>query len=122
MAYSSVFADRIRKILTPQVVFVEKEMLGGVAFMVDDKMCVGINQDKRTGVDRLMARIDPEFYYSPLKREGCREMDFAGRPMIGRHKPKQRGRGPEGVQQPRNFAKLPRAADGLCHAARQQSG
>ena len=83
MSYSSEFADRIRKILSSQTTFVEKEMFGRVAFMVDDKMCVGINQDKRTGVDRLMARIDPEFYYSALKREGCREMDFAGRPMIG---------------------------------------
>jgi len=83
MAYSSAFADRIRKILSSQTTFVEKEMLGGVAFMVDDKMCVGINRDKTTGVDRLMARIDPEFYYLALKREGCREMDFAGRPMVG---------------------------------------
>jgi hypothetical protein len=83
MSYSSAFADRIRRILSSQTAFIEKEMFGGVAFMVDDKMCVGINQDKRTGVDRLMARIDPEFYYSALKREGCREMDFAGRPMIG---------------------------------------
>lgn len=83
MPYSSAFADRIRKILSAQTAFAEKEMLGGIAFMVDDKMCVGINQDKRTGVDRLMARIDPEFHYSALKREGCREMDFAGQPMIG---------------------------------------
>jgi hypothetical protein len=56
MSYSSAFADRMRKILSSQTAFIEKEMFGGVAFMVDDKMCVGINQDKRTGVDRLMAR------------------------------------------------------------------
>ncbi len=83
MPYSSAFADRIRKLLSPQTAFVEKEMFGGVAFMVDDKMCVGINRDRSSGVERLMARIDPEFHYSALKREGCREMDFAGRPMIG---------------------------------------
>lgn len=67
MSYSSAFADRMRKILSSQTAFIEKEMFGGVACMFDDKMCVGINQDKRTGVDRLMARIDPEFYYSALK-------------------------------------------------------
>lgn len=61
----------------------EKEMFGGVAFMVDDKMCVGINRDKKSGVDRLMARIGPGFHEEALKRPGCREMDFAGRPMMG---------------------------------------
>lgn len=83
MAYASTFADRIRAILSQHVNFVEKEMFGGVAFMVDDKMCVGINRDKQTGEDRLMARISPDFYYTALKRAGCREMDFVGRPMIG---------------------------------------
>lgn len=83
MAYSQDFADRIRKILTPQATFIEKEMFGGVAFMVDDKMCVGIARDKQTGVDRLMARIGPRFHHEALKLKGCREMDFAGRPMVG---------------------------------------
>ena len=34
----------------------EKKMLGGLTFMVNDKMCVGILNDD------LMARIDPENY------------------------------------------------------------
>ena len=45
--------------------------------MVNDKMCVGIFKDD------LMARIDPEVYESALKKRGCREMDFTGRPMKG---------------------------------------
>ena len=45
--------------------------------MVNNKMCVGISGDD------LMARIDPEIYGSALKRKGCREMDFTGRPMRG---------------------------------------
>ena len=45
--------------------------------MVNKKMCVGISGDD------LMARIDPEIYESALKKKGCREMDFTGRPMRG---------------------------------------
>jgi hypothetical protein len=45
--------------------------------MVDDKMCIGVQEDN------LMARIDPEIYDEALTREGCREMDFTGRPMKG---------------------------------------
>jgi hypothetical protein len=45
--------------------------------MVNDKMCVGILQDD------LMARIDPEVYKAALQKEGCREMDFTGKPMKG---------------------------------------
>ena len=33
-------------------------------------------------IDRL-ARIDPDIYEESLLKEGCREMDFTGRPMKG---------------------------------------
>ena len=45
--------------------------------MVRDKMCIGVEKDM------LMARIDPEFYEKALKKKGCHEMDFTGRPMKG---------------------------------------
>ena len=45
--------------------------------MVDDKMCLGINQEK------LMARIDPGFYEEALTRKACVPMDFTGRVMQG---------------------------------------
>ncbi|MBN8220540.1 MAG: TfoX/Sxy family protein [Spirochaetes bacterium] len=83
MAYSEELALRIRKFLAPQAAFIEKQMFGGVAFMVDDKMCVGISRDKVSGEDRLMARIGPGFHDEALKRTGCREMDFVGKPMTG---------------------------------------
>jgi TfoX/Sxy family transcriptional regulator of competence genes len=57
------------------VVFETKKMFGGIAFMVDGKMCVGVMKDV------LMARIDPEKQADLLKKEGCREMDFTTRPM-----------------------------------------
>jgi len=83
MAYSEELAHRISRMLTDKTSYVEKQMFGGVAFMVNDKMCVGISRDKSTGVDRLMARVGPGFHHEALKRPGAREMDFAGRPMTG---------------------------------------
>jgi len=78
MAYNEYFADRIRLVLKDKgISFFDKKMMGGLTFMVDDKMCVGILKDN------LMARIDPEIYEDALTRKGCREMDFTGRPMKG---------------------------------------
>ena len=78
MAYNEFLADRIRQSFSDKAVFaVEKTMMGGLTFMVDDKMCVGIVKDN------LMARIDPEIYEEALQRPGCREMDFTKRPMKG---------------------------------------
>ena len=57
MAYNEFLADRIRQVLKEKnVVFEEKAMMGGLTFMVNDKMCVGIVKDN------LMARIDPDIY------------------------------------------------------------
>lgn len=78
MAYSEYLAERIKKVLKEKhVTFEEKMMMGGLCFMVKDKMCVGIVKDK------LMARIDPELYEQALKKKGCHEMDFTGKPMKG---------------------------------------
>jgi TfoX/Sxy family transcriptional regulator of competence genes len=78
MAYNEFLADRIRMVLKEKnVVYLEKAMMGGLTFMVDDKMCVGIVKED------LMARIDPDIYDEALKKKGCREMDFTHRPMKG---------------------------------------
>lgn len=78
MAYNEFLADRIRLVLkNKRVNFEEKKMMGGLALMVDDKMCVGVIKDN------LMARIDPNIYEEALSRKGCREMDFTKRPMKG---------------------------------------
>ncbi|MEK6599945.1 MAG: TfoX/Sxy family protein [Deltaproteobacteria bacterium] len=78
MAYDEHLADRISMVLKDHhISFTEKKMMGGLCFMVDNKMCIGVIDDK------VMARIDPEIYEQSLKKEGCREMDFTGRPMKG---------------------------------------
>lgn len=78
MAYDEFLAERIRISLNDKhTTFEEKKMFGGVCFMVDNKMCIGvIKQD-------LMIRIDPEHQNEFLKEKGCRPMDFAKRPMKG---------------------------------------
>jgi len=78
MAYDEQLAERVRGIFKLRLVpFAEKRMMGGLCFLVDGKMCVGVEKD------RLMARIDPGIYESALQRSGCVTMDFTGRPMRG---------------------------------------
>ena len=78
MAYSEELAERIRAILeNKSIVFAEKKMMGGLCFMVDGKMCVGVTNED------LMVRLDPEIYDEVLDRQGARPMDFTGRPMKG---------------------------------------
>lgn len=78
MAYDEKLAERIRDgFKKVRARFEEKRMMGGLCFLVDGKMCVGVEQD------RLMARIDPAVYEEALERKGCVPMDFTGRPMRG---------------------------------------
>ncbi|MEW6307299.1 MAG: TfoX/Sxy family protein [Verrucomicrobiota bacterium] len=78
MAYDEQLAARVRTHFAARSVsFEEKRMMGGLCFLVDGKMCVGVEKE------RLMARIDPAAYESALQRKGCRPMDFTGRPMRG---------------------------------------
>lgn len=84
MAYDEFLADRIGNMLRQRNVrFFEKRMMGGLVFMVDDKMCLGINTDKASGQPRLMARIGKEAYAAALAERGVREMDFTGTVMRG---------------------------------------
>jgi len=77
MAYNEQIADRIREFLVDQPQIEEKLMMGGIAFMVNDKMCVGVIKDD------MMARIDPEKWEEALEKHGCRPMDFTGKTMKG---------------------------------------
>jgi TfoX/Sxy family transcriptional regulator of competence genes len=77
MPYSEKLSDRIREALMHLPDVEEKHMFGGVCYMVNGKMCVGI-----VGED-LMCRIGPEREDEALSRKGCRPMDFTGRTMRG---------------------------------------
>jgi TfoX/Sxy family transcriptional regulator of competence genes len=77
MAYDEKLADRIRERLATVSRVKEKPMMGGLTFMVNDKMCVGIIKDE------LMCRVDRAMHEALVEKPGCRTMDFTNRPMIG---------------------------------------
>lgn len=77
MAYNALLAERVRKALSRKGDIEEKKMMGGLTFMVNGKMCVGVLEDD------LMARIDQDVYETSLQRIGAREMNFTGKPMKG---------------------------------------
>ena len=84
MAYNEFLADRVRQAFKEKHVhFSEKNMFGGLCFMVDDRMCCGVHFDKKKNTDLMMARIGAEATPEALARPGCHPMDFTGRPMKG---------------------------------------
>src|SRR5690349_5147986 len=78
MAYNEQLADRTRELISLEHKKIEeKKMFGGLCFMVNGKMCIGVEQE------RLMIRLDPERYEEALEKEGCKPMDFTGKIMKG---------------------------------------
>jgi TfoX/Sxy family transcriptional regulator of competence genes len=78
MAYNETLAARARELIAATNKNVEeKKMFGGLCFMVNDKMCVGVEQD------RMMVRLDPTIYDEVIEKEGCKPMDFTGKVMKG---------------------------------------
>jgi TfoX/Sxy family transcriptional regulator of competence genes len=77
MAFNEKLADRLREALMDLPQVEEKYMFGGVCFMVNGKMCLGVVKDE------IMCRIDPSLDEIVLEKKGCRAMDFTGRPMKG---------------------------------------
>ncbi|SRR5258706_8713732 len=77
MAYNEKLAERVRQSLKGTKNLVEKKMFGGIAFMVNDKMCVGVDRDD------LMIRCEPEMTDELLSKKGVRLFDLTGKPMKG---------------------------------------
>jgi TfoX/Sxy family transcriptional regulator of competence genes len=76
--YNEKIADRVREIIAVTHKNVEeKRMFGGLCFMVNNKMCVGVESE------RLMVRLDPAVYEDVLDKEGVTPMDFTGKVMKG---------------------------------------
>ena len=77
MPYNEELAARVRAALGPLPGVTEKKMFGGLAFMLNGNMCVGV-----TG-DDLMVRVGPEEHENLLTLPHARPMDFTGRSMKG---------------------------------------
>ncbi|MBL7732601.1 MAG: TfoX/Sxy family protein, partial [Chitinophagaceae bacterium] len=78
MAYNEKLAAMTRELIAQSEKDIEeKAMFGGLCFMVNGKMCVGVEKE------RLMVRLDPSVYEEAMEKEGCKPMDFTGRIMKG---------------------------------------
>jgi TfoX/Sxy family transcriptional regulator of competence genes len=78
MNYNEELADRVREIISATHKKIqEKKMFGGLCFMVNDKMCVGVESN------RMMVRFDPVLTDELMEKEGCGPMDFTKRVMKG---------------------------------------
>jgi len=77
MSYDPKLADRIREALIGQKKVREVTMFQGMCFMVDDKMCICIRDD------RMMCRVAPEKYEEAVERNGAEPMIHGKRQMKG---------------------------------------
>lgn len=77
MAYDERLAQRIRAALHGNRRVTEKKMFGGIAFLREGHMFVGVSDAA------LMARVGKDRHADSLGRKHVRPMDFTGRPMQG---------------------------------------
>lgn len=77
MAYSKSLVERIRHIVSRQRGVTEKKMFGGVCFLLNGNLLVGVWKDS------LIARIGKDAYETALQQEYVTEFDVTGRPMKG---------------------------------------
>lgn len=77
MAYNEKIADRIREAIVGTENLVEKKMFGGIAFMVNNKMLMGVDKDD------VMLRCEPQRTDELLSKKGARPFDLTGKPMKG---------------------------------------
>jgi TfoX N-terminal domain len=77
MPYDADLAERVRDAMSMRDGISEREMFGGIGFMLDGNMACGV-----IGED-LIVRLSPEEAERALAEEHTRPFDFTGRPMKG---------------------------------------
>lgn len=77
MPYNQQLAERLREKLLPLIPVTEKKMFGGVAFLLNGNMTVGVIRET------LIVRVGPEKHKAALAMPGARPFDMTGRPMNG---------------------------------------
>jgi hypothetical protein len=79
MPYDEKLADRVRKYLKqiPRIQIEEKKMFGGLAFMVNGKMCINVSGEN------LMCRFDPALTEKLTPIRGVRPTIMKGRRLKG---------------------------------------
>jgi TfoX/Sxy family transcriptional regulator of competence genes len=77
MAYNEALAARIRRRLARRKNLEEKKMFGGIAFLLNGNMCVGVWKDS------LIVRVGPDQYEKALQEAFVSKFDITGRAMTG---------------------------------------
>ena len=77
MAFSESLAARIRDALARKKNIEEKKMFGGVGFLLNGNMLVGVWKTS------MIVRLGPDAYDDTLLEPHVKEFDITGRPMKG---------------------------------------
>jgi hypothetical protein len=77
MAYNNTLADRLRSALQGEQGLGEREAFGGLSFLINGNMSVGVIRDE------LVVRVGPEAFEAALAEDHVRAFDFSGRPIRG---------------------------------------
>ena len=77
MCFDQDLAARIRSIIQDLEGYSEREMFGGVGFMLHGNMSCGVNASD------LIVRVGPDAYEQALSEAFTKEFDMTGRPMRG---------------------------------------
>jgi TfoX/Sxy family transcriptional regulator of competence genes len=78
MAYDEELADRVRAEIGPLDGLTEKQMFGGLAFLIGGNMAIGV-----TSRGGIMVRVDPDETEKVLAKTAATEMVMRGRPARG---------------------------------------
>ena len=77
MAFDQELADRVRELLSPREGLTERRMFGGIGFMLNGNLLVGVRKDS------LLVRLGPEQGEEALKEAHVSEFNITGRSMKG---------------------------------------
>ena len=77
MAYDETLAARIRQILARHKNVENKKMFGGIGFLLNGNMLVGVWKDS------LIARVGSDEYEHAVLEPHVKEFDVTGKPMKG---------------------------------------
>ena len=77
MAINEKLTDRVREVLAHIMNVEEKKMFSGIAFMVDEKLCIAVRGDN------VMLRIDPAIHDDLVEKPGCSSMIMKGKDLSG---------------------------------------
>jgi TfoX/Sxy family transcriptional regulator of competence genes len=78
MAYDEDLAERVRELIAAEAGLTEQKMFGGLAFLINGHMSVGVS-----GQGGLMVRVDPAETDALVAKPYARQFEMRGRKMQG---------------------------------------